>query len=220
MSHLPARSLQSLAWGNVVLHAAGLLLAAVTLRPGTPLVPLPERMAYLAGRPWGWSVGWGVWMLCALALAAFFAALARRLPGESAPARLAVVLAGAGAAVDLLCDVLYITVLPLIASWATAEERLFLTVERIALAGGLVVANGLYSVGTLLLAWCLRDCPRRAAGTVVVGYAVFGFGMALAAAGFLSEPRLAEWATGPTIGLFCIWAVLAAYSVDAREGCP
>jgi hypothetical protein len=54
-------------------------------------------------------------------------------------------------------------------------------------------------------------------GTVGLGYAVFASGMVLVAAGFLSEPRLAEWATGPTIGLFCVWAVLAARSTGAQE---
>jgi hypothetical protein len=34
------------------------------------------------------------------------------------------------------------------------------------------------------------------------------------AAGLLGEPRLAEWATGPTIGMFCVWVVLAARSVE------
>src|SRR5262245_58770024 len=213
MSHRAPFPLILLAWLNVALHAVGLLFAAFGMRPGTPLVALPERLAYLAGAPWGWSLGWGTWMLCSLALVAYCAALARHLPGEPVAARLAVVLAAAGAAVDLLCDILYISVLPVIASWGPAEERLFLTVERAATAGGLVVANGLYSAATLLLAWCLRDCPARAAGAVLLGYAVFVSGMVLVAAGFLDAPRLAEKATGPTIGLFCVWAVQAARSV-------
>ena len=217
MSHRAPFSLMSLAWLNVALHVAGLAFAAVGMRPGTPLVALPERLAYLAGSPWGWSLGWATWMLCALALVAFFATLARHLPGEPVAARLAVVFAAAGAGVDLLCDVLYISVLPMIASWGPAEERLFLTVERVAAAGGLVVANGLYSAGTLLLAWCLRDLPTRAAGAVGLGYAVFASGMVLVAAGFLDAPRLAQVATGPTISLFCVWAVQAGRSAGSRE---
>ena len=43
-------TLTVLAWLNVCLHAAGLALAAVGMRPGTPLVSLPERNRAPGGR--------------------------------------------------------------------------------------------------------------------------------------------------------------------------
>jgi hypothetical protein len=48
---------------------------------------------------------------------------------------------------------------------------------------------------------------------------VFGFGVILVVAGFLGEPRLAAIRTGPTIGSYCLWAVLVARffrSVECR----
>src|SRR5687767_6574757 len=105
------RRLTLTAWLNVGLHLVALGLAVVGLRPGTPLVPAAERAAYLAGRPLAWSLGWAAWMLCALALVAFLAALAHVIPRASAILGLAVTLAAAGAAIDLVCDALYITVL-------------------------------------------------------------------------------------------------------------
>ena len=39
-------------------------------------------MAYLGERPAAWSWGWGVWMLCALVLLVFMAALRRRVSGD------------------------------------------------------------------------------------------------------------------------------------------
>src|SRR5689334_20194044 len=50
----PVRSLTVLAWWNVGLHLLGLVLAALAMAPGTPLVPLDERLAYLAAAPPGW----------------------------------------------------------------------------------------------------------------------------------------------------------------------
>jgi hypothetical protein len=208
----PPHLLAALAWLNVVLHTAGLVLAAAGMRPGSALVDLADRQTYLASAPVGWSLGWGTWMLCTLALVAFLAAVARRLPGEPATARFAVALASAGGAVDLLCDVVYITVLPLVARGGASGEMLFLTIEQVAFAGGLVVANGLYSVAVLLVTACLHSPPLVTMPVLCLGYAVFLSGMVLAAAGFLSKPLLAEWATGPTIGLFCLWTVLVARS--------
>ena len=115
------RLLWRLAWGNVFLHGVGLVLALFGMRPGSPLVPLPERMAYLAGHPAGWIWGWGVWMICSLLLLGYVAALRGCLPERSLAADLALTLTAAGMGADLLCDVVQIRGLPL----ATASEPLF-----------------------------------------------------------------------------------------------
>jgi hypothetical protein len=205
---------------NVVLHGAGLGLAVLGMRPGTPLVSLPERLAYLAEFPLGWSLGWGVWMLCAVALIAFVAVLAHHLRESADLVRLALMVVIAGGAFDLFCDTIYITVLPDIASRQPPQEALFLTVERLTGAGSLIVANGLYAVGTLLLTLALRRRPEVARAPVALGYGVFGFGMLLAAAGFTGVPWHAEWATGPTIGLFCLWALVVAYARNLSGSRP
>jgi hypothetical protein len=207
-----------LAWVNVAIHVLALVLALVGLRPGSPLVELPERMDYLAGFPLAWSLGWGSWMLCTLALIAFFAVLAHRLPERAATANLAVILAAAGGGIDLFCDVIYITVLPQLATATPPSRELFLMFERVANAGGLVVANGLYALATLLLTLCLRQPGPRMSLVVGTGYGVFGFGMVLVLAGFLNDAWLAALGTGPTIGLFCVWTVLAARRIEHAEG--
>src|SRR5262245_12412224 len=113
------------------------------MRPGTPLAELSQRRAYLAEAPLGWTLGWGGWMLCARALVGFCAALAHRLPASGPVSGLAVTLAAAGAAVDLLCDTVHVVVTPRLAS---ASPELFLAFEGTALAAGLIVANGLYTL--------------------------------------------------------------------------
>src|SRR5438309_11408370 len=97
-----ANHLTLLAWLNVALHVIGLAIIIIGMKPGTPMVSLAERLAYLSKSPPGWTIGWGVWMLCALCLIAFCAELARRLPSHySYAAQLAVILAAAGGAIDL-----------------------------------------------------------------------------------------------------------------------
>jgi hypothetical protein len=209
-----ARGLLALAWANVALHGAGLALAVTGMRPGSPLVPLAERMAYLAGSPAGWTWGWGVWMVCSLLLTAYMVALERALPGPPALARLAVVLTAAGMAADLLCDVLQIGVLPLVAAQGPPGAPLFLALERLALTGGLTVANGLYTTGVLLMTLCLR---RAGVPARLAGFATAAGGYVMAAAGLIPAAALAAVATGPTILFYSLWTVLVARGLRRPE---
>jgi hypothetical protein len=206
----PPDALVVLAWSNVLLHVVALALAAVGMSPGSPLVPLPERLTYLAAAPPGWALGWACWMLCTLVLVGFLALVPGRLPGDGDLARLGVLIAVAGAGFDLFCDSVYIVVLPMLASRQPPPETLFLTVERVTGIGSLVVANGAYSVAVLLVSVALRGCKGVGGLAVGIGYAVGASGLVLAAAGFTGSARHAQWATPPTIGLFCVWAVLVA----------
>lgn len=204
----PARALRALAWGNVALHGAGLAFAWFALRPGSALAPLPERMAYLAESPPGWAWGWGVWMLCALLLVAFMAVLRGTLPAGSDLARIALLATAAGMAVDLLCDVVQIQVLPLIAAAGPAETLLFLAAERLAFTGGATAANGLYTTGVLLMNLALRD--RVGSLARLAGWGTVAAGYAMALSGLLPSPELLALSTGPTIGFYSLWTVLVA----------
>jgi hypothetical protein len=204
------RRLAGLAWANVVLHGAGLAFAVLGMRPGTPLVPLAERMAYLAGSPAGWMWGWGVWMLCSLLFTAYMVFLERLLPGPPLLARLAVVLAAAGMGADLLCDVVQISVLPFAAAQGPSGTPLFLALERLASSGGLTVANGLYTVGVLLMTLCLRRIEKLGLPARVAGYGTVVGGTVMAVAGLVPSAALAAAATGPTILFYSVWTVLVA----------
>jgi hypothetical protein len=205
--------LPALAWANVALHGAGLAVAWFGMRPGSVVSPLAERMAYLAGRPPGWTWGWGVWMLCTLLLVAYMAAL-RPLASRSLAAQLALVLAAAGMAVDLFSDVIQIQVLPLTARAGAAAPATFLAFERLALTGGATVANGLYTVGVLLMTAALRG--RLRAPARIAGAATVAAGAAMAVAGLLPAPELLAASTGPTIGFYSLWTVLVARDLGRR----
>jgi hypothetical protein len=205
------RLLTVTAWLSVGLHVVGMVLAVVGMKPGSPLVPAGERVAYLAGRPLAWSLGWAVWMLCALALVAFLAVLAQVVPQASGVLGMAVTLAAAGAAIDLTCDTLFITVLPALA--AEGATPLFLAVERALGACGVVVANGLYSVAILLASLGLRAAAAVPAVVRALGYATFAAGMLMVAAGFTGDARQLEIATGLTIVPFLAWTLGVARSL-------
>jgi hypothetical protein len=193
------------AWLNILTHAAGLLMAVVGMREGTILVPLAQRQAYLASYPPGWSLGWGIWMLSALSLVAFIAVLVYSQGERSGLAQLALNLACAGVAIDLFCDIVYITVLPMVA--ADNNPSLFQAVERAAGAGGTVVANGLYAVAVLLVTIALWRQGAAARHTLWLGYGVFLSGMLMVLAGFTNLPWLLQLATGLTISFFIAWTI-------------
>jgi hypothetical protein len=205
-----ARLLVRLAWANVAAHVVGLIVAWWGLRPGSLVLPLAARMGYLAAGSPAWRWGWAVWMLCALLLVAFVAILRRQIPGDPPAADLAVLLTTAGMAVDLLCDTLQIQALPLA---ARAGPGLFLVLERVACFGGLTVANGLYTIGVLLLNAGLRGAVGPAAR--FAGWATVVAGFALAVEGIAPSAALLAAATGATLGFYCLWTVLVAY--DLRE---
>jgi hypothetical protein len=190
---------------NVASHTAGLVVALLFLRAGTPSVPLADRPAYLAARPAGWVLGWGVWAVCALAALWFLTLLAERLPSVATRMGAAVVVAAV--AVDLTCDGLYTAVLPELARRSPGD--VFLVAERAIGVASLLVANGLYSMAALLAAQAGPTPPARLLGTAT---ALCGFG--LAAAGALASPRGIEAWTGPTVVLFMAWTVVVARAVE------
>jgi hypothetical protein len=202
------RSLTALAWLNVLLHLTGLILAAVYLLPGTPRVPLAERQSYLASWPLGWVCSWLVWAACAFAMIGFALAVAARL--STTLARWGAGVAVAAALVDLTCDSLLALYLPALASGVVVSDFEFVDAERVIGFVSLFVANGLYSLSTLLLSIAMHE--RTA--VLPTGIAVFACGMLLSAAGVTGVPAHAFWATGPTIGLYCVWVLLVAYSLD------
>ena len=200
--------LPTLAWTNAGLHAAGLAVAWFVMRPGSVIAPLAERMAFLAGRPAGWTWGWGVWMLCTLALVAFMAALRPCAAGHPLAAQLALVFTAAGMAADLLTDAIQIQVLPFTAQAGPGAPALFLAFERFALTAGATVANGLYTTGVLLMTAALRGAIGRPAW--IAGWATVAAGALMAISGLLPAPALLAAATGPTLGFYSVWTLLVA----------
>jgi hypothetical protein len=195
-------ALRAAAWANVVLHVAGLALAVVFMKPGTPAVTLLERIAYLAPRPPGWIAGWVVWMACAVALAAFMVLLARQSPAPLV--RAAAWVALLGAALDVACDVAYVAALP---AHARGDIAAFVAFERRLTALSQTGANGLYSVAVLL---CTVGLGRAGPLVRLVGGLVFAGGLLLAVAGLTGDPRQVVAGTAIAIPAFLAWTLLVS----------
>jgi len=52
----------------------------------------------------------------------------------------------------------------------------------------------------------------------LLGHGVGLFGAAMVVAGFTGVPRHLELATGPTIGVYCLWALALAYRLPRANG--
>jgi hypothetical protein len=204
--------IKPLAWWNVALHVVALAMTWFFIRPGMSAIDVSSRQTYVVAHFWEWSTAWGTWMACAIVQVVFYAELARYLTKARDAASFAVSIACAGLAIDLLSDTIWIVLVPRLPTWHAETTVVYQVVEHIAKGGGLVVANGLYSLAVLILTLCLRQ-QITSSITILLGYGVFIFGMGLSLAGLVSSQWLAEVSTGPTILCYCAWALLAAHHV-------
>jgi hypothetical protein len=194
----------ALAWINIVVHIVALAFAAVAMRPGSPSVPLDERMAYLAGHPAGWTIGWATWMACAAFDVALIAQLHARAPRRTRLGLAAILAAAIGAITDISCEVAHVAFLPRIAALASpAEPQNFLDLESMLWWTGAVIANPLYAVGVVLVTYALRP------PTHVIALAWATLAAALAMAATVRWPALFEPASGVTIAVFVAWVFTA-----------
>jgi hypothetical protein len=202
-------SLLTLARLNILLHIVGLAFAAFGMWP-----PLRDETfaEFVGSSPLGWTLGWATWMLCAVALIAFLATAVNRLPERAPLAWLGLTFAVVGLGFDLLCDSIYIFILPRLGQGFT--PNLFDTLERITNIASLFIANGGYSVGILLIAADMKRSGRARPATTGVGYAVGICGLLLAATAFLHVQVFTAMAAAPTILLFCVWVVLVARDLE------
>jgi hypothetical protein len=201
-------TLRTVAWINVGLHVAGLVFAAAAMRPGTPAAPLLDRIRYLSARPLGWSVGWILWIACAVALVAFMMRLARAVPSSLSTA--AATLAVLGAVIDVTCDVAYIVWLP---AKAAGDVAGFLDFEKHLGAASLTGANGLYSISVLVATLGL---PATATLSRGLGVMTLVSGLVLAGAGLTGDPYQVMAGTALTIPFFLAWSLAASSSPRPR----
>jgi hypothetical protein len=208
--------LKHLAWWNVGLHLLALVLTWFFIRPGTEAFEYQVRCAYIA-QSWLWSASWTVWMICALMQVAFYARLIGYLPKRRDTAMFALSLACVGVGIDLLCDVIWISILPVFAGVRADISPTYHALELLASTGGLVVANGLYSFAVLLFTFCMRREDYVQTHTLRLGYAVAAFGLLLSLAGLIGSHSLAVAMTGPTILCYCAWTVLTANELTRQD---
>lgn len=172
-------------------HLLAGLVMAVVLRQGLETNPdLAGRLAFLVERKNLWLGGWLVWNMAALSILFFYFALARAhmTDGKTPhiPLLLAVIFTIAAVPMDLAAEAIEMSILPMVAerslleisqgvSESTAVSRFLLLHRTAALLTG-YLANGLYTLSAILLAWSTRHAYPRW---------VWGFGLGVGVSGVM-----------------------------------
>ena len=201
--------LSGAAWLALATHFAAGVSTLFILQPGLETNDdLASRLRYVAEQKALWIAGWLVWNGAALSILYFFASLSTALRRHDSAAsfwpRLALYLTVAAIAPDLTAEVVEMGVLPRLA--AQGDTSTFLPLHRAAVLATGYVANGLYSIATLLLACSARTLYPRWMTIAALAGAAGGFllsAMALAdsangmvAAHVLLIPGLLVWFLG------------------------
>ena len=189
-----------LAAGASLVAGAGVMLF---LRPGIPFVglDLPGRMKYLADHQRGWTAGWLLAGLAALALVNLYGVLAWRWRTRSSQlCRLALILSAAGLAADLSGMAIWGLVAP------GLEGAAFEVVEKTAVALIFFLSKILYTLsGVFLTIAGAREWP----GWLVGLSAPVWISGALLGAATLGQRALAQtWALYSLVAFFILWSLL------------
>jgi len=145
-------------WLCAGLHLLALAALALLLRGGTELEPdVARRAQYVAQHTGAWRAGWAVWMVAAVSLVGFYAWWSARLP-ESGWRVATMVLAIAGVACDLAGESIFFSVL--VERAVRGDLAGFLETQRLGSLLTAGAANGLYTVGGVILTLLTSDRPR------------------------------------------------------------
>ena len=180
------RALRAAPWLCAGLHAAAMLVLLLVLRHGGQAGDDP--VAFVREHTVAWRAGWAVWMASAMSLVAFYAWWGGRG---------AVLLAAAGMACDLAGEGLFIGRLT-----EVTDPDLFASVLQRGTLLTAGAANGLYTLGGVLLTLRSRGLPRPvlaaqwvtwAAGGAMTVSALAGSTAGLVASSAVLFPLLVAW---------------------------
>src|SRR5438093_32764 len=192
------------------IHGLAGMAMAVVLRHGLETNPdFQDRLSFLVNHRALWNFGWLTWTSAALAILYFYAAFASaHEAGEaSRPAlRVAVLLTGAAIGPDLAAQAIEIGVLPVMADRiisANTGNDLFLAFHRTAVMMSGYVANGLYSLSALILAWWTRDAYP--VWVCAAGLATACFGLMLSVAALMDSVAGMFWSNVLLVPSLLLW---------------
>jgi hypothetical protein len=176
------------AFACAALNAGAALAMVLFLAPG--LMPSSQRLDFIREYSTPWRAAWGLWIVTALSLAVFYAALR----GATGGPRAAVWIAVAGLVPDIGAEVIYI------AAYPTLTVAALPRFDRLCALLSATLGNGAYTVVWHVLS---RGMPFRALAWPGIAA---GYGMALA--GILYWPPGLIAATAVAIPSFTLWCVL------------
>jgi hypothetical protein len=211
-----ARALHHAAVLAFVTHAVAGALLGLVLRHGLASEPDPAaRISFVSAHAWAWRLSWLAWSAAALAIFLLSVRLAR---AEFARTRVALVAAAplliaCAVAADLSGQVQAIVLLPEHAQ--AGEPARFASIERLVTLLSGVLANGLYTLGIVLLAWGARAWLPRWASLAAVVVGSSGAALSVSAgAGFV---RGVFWSTAVLMTALLAWLWAVARATRARS---
>jgi len=192
-------------------NLAAVLAIALLLRPGLPgsETTLASRWLFVRAHPIVWWAGWLVWHLAAVALLAFYVALAG-LWGRRAPIRggLALLCAAAGLAADLSAQGLAMGIAP----WIDRDGFGIVEMTSTLLTGYL--GNGLYTLAGALLTWAGASALPRP--LLWLALPTWGAGAALSAASLVHSAEGQALSIAMLFPLFVAWTALVGRWLSRR----
>lgn len=196
-----------IAWLAAATHIVATIASLTLLRGGLPGIPDEARAAWLRAHGAAWTAGWLSWHLAVLSLIALLVVLAMRFPDALSITGVAFTVVGAG--IDLSTQSRYIAVLPTLDGAAfTALDH-----ELEVLTG--YAANGLYTLGIVLIVIAGRRVLPRSVVLLTWPVALSGLGLSVAA--LLHNWRLGFVTAGVLFPVFTLWTVLVALWLRKSE---
>ena len=171
------------------------------------------RLNFIVGHPAPWGFGWLTFTAAAISILYFYDALASTHRLE----RFAVLLTAAAIVADITGHTIEFGVLPSIAYRVLSSETTpdtFLLLHRIVVLLSAYVANTLYSLSALILAWRTRGFYPRQVWISGIAVGVCGFAMSVAAIAESTDGLF--WTNAILFPLILLWLALVALS--ARPG--
>jgi len=209
----------SLAWFCFLVHVLALGAMLFVIQPGLLVGTEASRREFIAAHATAWQIGWLIWMPASLALVLLFLAWADALEFK-VWGLVAVALCFAGAIVDWLDETMLVGIVPTLAARAASDlfaASLFSWWERYYLAASLGLANGLYSIGGLILsmlAFKTSGFPRWLAWLSAVTWA---FSLAISFFGLLNNREGIFVTSTAAFASFMPWILVLGYAWLRQE---
>ena len=185
-------------WLCAITHAIAFVALPVLLRHGMLAEPDPaSRSAYISENAAAWTFGWSAWMLAAMTLVGLYAWWGSHItvatggsPTDETQRRRAacattgVVIAALGTVFDFSGEGLSILLLVERAATFTENPAAFASAERSFTLLSAGAANGLYTIGGVLLMLATPDLPRSIRAAM---WATWFAGIAMTVAGIINH---------------------------------
>ena len=185
---------------------------------------LVSRMRFVVEHRTAWTLAWLSWHAAALSILWYFLCFARAHETETASpstgVHFVVLLTAAGIVPDLIAESIEIGVLPELAANALnsrpsdLSEDSYLTIHRIAIVFTGYLANGLYTLATVIATWSTRKVYPT--WVWLCGLMVGLFGFALSYSALINSVVGMFWSNVGLVPSILVWQVGVAIHASTR----